>query len=365
MIARILSVLARRRGMRRRTALLAAAALLAVAQCSVSRPAQPGQVFKPTAGPPIRIMPLGDSNTTGTVGGGYRSDLWQLLATDGIAVDFVGSNTGGPALLPDKNHEGHGGWTIARIDQHATAWLRTYRPDLVLLQIGTNDMRTGADAAGAPDRLAALLDRILAAAPQAYVMVASIPPIRDAEQERRAQAFNAAVPGMAAARDRVMYVDVYGAVHQPYDFADNVHPTWGGYSKIALRWYGAIIGDTPRRYEAEQAIVTNASRVATTSASGGAKVGPINGAVVFQVSAASPGTYRAHIRGDAAAACTHNLSVNGGRAVAVRYPGFGWEQWSVVRVDVPLKAGLNALRFTKGTCSAEIDALDVGTKPLP
>ena len=62
--------------------------------------------------------------------------------------------------------------------------------------------------------------------------------------------------------------------------------------------------------------------------------------------------YVAHMRDDAAAACTHNLSVNGGGPVDVRYPALGWEQWSVVR-------------FTKGTCFADIDAMDVGNKPLP
>ncbi len=368
MISRILSGLASHRGVRRRSAVrpvLAAAALLAVTYCSVSP--EPHQGFKLTAGP-IRIMPMGDSNTTGTVGGGYRSDLSHLLSSDGIAVDFVGSNTGGPASLPDQNHEGHGGWTIARIDQHAVAWLRTYRPDLVLLQIGTNDMHTAADAAGAPARLASVLDKILAAAPQAYVMVASIPPIRDPEQQRRAEAFNAAVSGIAAARDRVTYVDLYDAVQQPHDFSDNVHLTWGGYSKIALRWYGAITGDTPRRYEPEQATVTSARRIAVASASGGTKVGYINdpgSAVEFHVLAENSGTYRAHIRGDAASACTHNLSVNRAAPIVVRYPALGWDQWSVVRVDVPLKTGLNTLRLTRGTCYAEIDALDVATKPLP
>lgn len=190
----------------------------------------------------VRIMPLGDSNTTGTVGGGYRTDLYQLLASDGEAPDFVGSNLGGPDSLPDKNHEGHGGWTIAQIDANAVAWLRTYRPDLVLLQIGTNDMKTEATAAGAPARLAALLDKMLDADPRVRILLATIPPIRDAARQRRVEAFNRAVASIAAGRDRVSYVDVYGAVVQPGDFGDAVHPTRAGYSKIALRWYAAITG---------------------------------------------------------------------------------------------------------------------------
>jgi hypothetical protein len=114
--------------------------------------------------------------------------------------------------------------------------------------------------------------------------------------------------------------------------------------------------------------VTSARRIAVASASGGTKVGYINdpgSAVEFHVLAENSGTYRAHIRGDAASACTHNLSVNRAAPIVVRYPALGWDQWSVVRVDVPLKTGLNTLRLTRGTCYAEIDALDVATKPLP
>ena len=39
--------------------------------------------------PPIRVMPLGDSITQGTVPGGYRNKLYQTLTAAGYNVDFV------------------------------------------------------------------------------------------------------------------------------------------------------------------------------------------------------------------------------------------------------------------------------------
>lgn len=61
-------------------------------------------------------MPLGDSITDGiTVWGAYRTRLWNNITSNGYNVEFVGSLTGGPADLGDKNHEGHSGWKVDHI----------------------------------------------------------------------------------------------------------------------------------------------------------------------------------------------------------------------------------------------------------
>src|SRR3954452_18575432 len=162
----------------------------------------------------VRVMPLGDSITDGlTVPGGYRIDLWQKLVAGGYTVDFVGSLSNGPASLGDHDHEGHSGWTIAQIDANIVNWLRTYTPHTILLHIGTNDMY-GSDPAGAPRRLSALVDRITAQVPNADLFVATIIPIRFADQTVRT--FNAAIApdirAKAAAGKRVHLVDMYPAV---------------------------------------------------------------------------------------------------------------------------------------------------------
>src|SRR5438477_7028467 len=46
----------------------------------------------------VRVMPLGDSITNGeTTPGGYRINLWQRVVNGGYTVDFVGSQSNGPA----------------------------------------------------------------------------------------------------------------------------------------------------------------------------------------------------------------------------------------------------------------------------
>jgi lysophospholipase L1-like esterase len=190
----------------------------------------------------IKIMPLGDSITFGTHDpgyGGYRHLLRTLLINDGYAVNFVGSQKGGKAV-PDSANEGHPGWTITQIQDgiDTEGWLETYQPDLILLHIGTNDIRRG-DADAAPGRLSALLDDILRRLPQTHVIDAQIIPFRRGPEQGQ-QAYNAAIPGIVAAKGpRVSIVDMQNILSRD-DYADGIHPNADGYDKMARAWKPAI-----------------------------------------------------------------------------------------------------------------------------
>jgi lysophospholipase L1-like esterase len=190
----------------------------------------------------VRVMPLGDSITDGfNVPGGYRIGLWNSLVADGHQVDFVGSLVNGPDSLGDMDHEGHSGWTVAQIDENISAWLTTYTPETILLHIGTNDIY-GSDPAGAPSRLATLVDRIMTQSPDTHLFVAMITPLTDFDAGVRE--FNAAVPGIveaqAGAGRSVHLVDMFSALTTA-DLADGVHPNEGGYNKMAAAWYEALL----------------------------------------------------------------------------------------------------------------------------
>ncbi|MCK2218513.1 lectin [Actinomadura sp. ATCC 31491] len=192
----------------------------------------------------VRVMPLGDSITEGTqVPGGYRIGLWQRLAAGRYTIDFVGSQFNGPGSLGDHDHEGHPGWRIDQIDASVSGWLRTYTPRSVLLHLGTNDILQNYNVAGAPQRLSTLIDHITAAVPDADVFVATIIPLANSGQESAARTFNAAIPGIvqnkASSGKHVHLVDMHSKLTTS-DLIDGVHPTSGGYDKMAAAWYAAL-----------------------------------------------------------------------------------------------------------------------------
>lgn len=188
-----------------------------------------------------RIMPLGDSITDGDlVPGGYRINLWNALAAGHYPVDFVGSQSNGPAELGDHDHEGHSGWRIDQIDASVGGWLAAASPNTVLLQIGTNDINQNYDPANAPARLSALIDHILAAAPGVELFVATVTPEPDPTRQSGVEAYNAAIPGIVAGKgSNVRLVDMYSALTAA-DLADGVHPSRAGYDRMAALWYSTL-----------------------------------------------------------------------------------------------------------------------------
>ena len=232
---------------------VAALAVLVAATAGAVRPAAHGVAAAPAAGAadPVRILPLGDSITHGEGHGSYRAPLWELLTADGHVVDFVGSLSDGPADLPDPDHEGHPGWTVDQVEEHAGAWVEEHDPDLTLVHLGTNDLLRGASAREATARMDALLDTLTSAAPTMTVIVSTLIPLEgDTAWQETNAAFAALVAERAAAGDHVLLADMADGGPQAGEaIPDGIHPNAEGYAAMARAWYpvvsAAISGATP------------------------------------------------------------------------------------------------------------------------
>lgn len=192
---------------------------------------------------PLRVMPLGDSITWGvgsSTGNGYRGPLWDRLAADGHRLDFVGTLRGGS--MSDPDNEGHSGYRIDQIAALADASLTRYRPDVVTLHIGTNDLNGNHQPATAGDRLRSLVDQITAAVPDATVLVASLVVSTSGSEEQYRAAYNQAVHQIVsdaqAAGEHVAYVDMSCLITA--DLTDTLHPNDAGYQKMADAFHRGI-----------------------------------------------------------------------------------------------------------------------------
>ncbi len=205
-----------------------------------------------TATAACRVMPLGDSITDGfNVPGGYRVRLYNLITQAGKRVDFVGSVRTGPTSLADRDHEGHPIWTTAQIAEIVENRLTTYRPDIILLHIGTNDAEIVPDAEHPPmfDQLSDLVDQIARTAPNSVLIVAQIVPSGvDAQTQARIVESNSKIPAMVQAKAAtgyaIYYVDMFHAVPLR-DIDDTVHPNEQGYDKMADEWWTVLQGLLP------------------------------------------------------------------------------------------------------------------------
>ncbi|HZL20469.1 MAG TPA: SGNH/GDSL hydrolase family protein [Polyangia bacterium] len=209
-------------------------------------------------------MPLGDSITWGygsSTGGGYRVGIFSQAVAANKSITFVGSQTTGPTTVSGKpfpkGNEGHSGYSIDDSSQTSgiagaltDGAISTYRPNVILLMIGTNDMHYSIDLPNAPTRLGNLLDEITADAPNALVVVATIIPANGA-QNTPTQTYNAAIPAVVQARSakgkHLVLVDMYAAMKSwsTSIYTDSEHPNDAGYTIMANTWYPALRGVLP------------------------------------------------------------------------------------------------------------------------
>lgn len=119
------------------------------------------------------------------------------------------------------------------------------QPDLILMEIGTNDIQNSSTTAAAD--LGKLMDKIWLDVPNAIILASTIPPFiaSDVANNTRTNAYNLQVPGIVSAKasagKKAMVVDVHSAITTDAKyFYDHVHPNDLGHRQIAAKWFSAI-----------------------------------------------------------------------------------------------------------------------------
>lgn len=127
------------------------------------------------------------------------------------------------------------------------------KPDLILLQIGINDLNQKYEVADAPARLDQLITRLFTDNPSVRILIASV---LDADQDNPyrhvppntdltgpIKEYNAAIASIVAARralgENIAFVDLYAGLTLA-DLSDQLHPTAAGYVKMANLWADAL-----------------------------------------------------------------------------------------------------------------------------
>jgi lysophospholipase L1-like esterase len=203
----------------------------------------------------IRIMPLGDSITQGAnTQNSYRRPLWHKLVAAGYRPDFVGSQTlnyplttDTPGTEPpnpdfDLNHEGHAGWRADQIVPYVSLWAQTYQPDIVLIHLGTNDLKQTIDSTILD--LEAIVDILREANPRVNICLAQLIPTQNAIINTTIQELNLSIAELGLSKDStqspLLVVDFYSDYDAMVNNWDRLHPNSTGEEVMASRWFAAI-----------------------------------------------------------------------------------------------------------------------------
>ena len=232
---------------------------------TLALPALPAAPADAAADGKIRIMPLGDSITFGMADdGGYRKYLWHFLKQNGHDnIDFVGPEGSAGATFTyqgqqvqyDDNHAGYSGYTITDLPggwfgqlngilekMQSGDYITKYAPDIILLQIGTNDVSNG-HLDGSEERLHTLLDYLIEKKPaDGTIFLTTIPDLGNTgwggNQNQNIAAYNQLVEKVAGdySSKNVVFADIHSVINADSDLADGVHPNAGGYEKMGKYW---------------------------------------------------------------------------------------------------------------------------------
>lgn len=231
----------------------------------------------------IKILPVGDSITDGYwESGSYRKYLYNYLIENGFNIDMVGNKGMDLETSNDISYDGnycaYSGYAI----QHITGTeerqgiyevlvneniMETYNPDIVLLQIGTNDVLSAYND-GIIDRLENLVDYIISYMEQDDTLFVTTIPNFDVSVLNDAgwlwaygwgvpndeltntiqsyiDSYNSSIKDLVLKKQsegntHIQFADINSVVDYSTNLYDGVHPNEVGYQKMGEYWSNVL-----------------------------------------------------------------------------------------------------------------------------
>ncbi|KAK0643374.1 SGNH hydrolase-type esterase domain-containing protein [Cercophora newfieldiana] len=196
---------------------------------------------------PLRIMALGASITYGqgsSEGNGYRAALLDQLTGAGNNVEMVGSRPHG--TMKNSMVEGWPGFRIDQVHAKAKESVPQTKPNVFLINVGTNDAVQNRNVSTAGERMEAMIEDLFTMSPRATVILSTLLVNRNRDTERNVQSINrqfgAVVTSLQNRGRRIILVDMHDPNYGPLvsDLVDDTHPNDVGYRKMANIWYWGI-----------------------------------------------------------------------------------------------------------------------------
>lgn len=190
---------------------------------------------EPIAGPERRILAFGDSLFAGYGVGeanSYPAQLEEALRAEGINARVINAGISGDTTAAGRQRLA---FTLDAQDSP---------PQLVLLELGANDMLRGLDPAGAQENLAAMLDELSERGIPVLLMGMRAPPNYGPDYQRRFDAIYADL----AQREGVALVPFWlEAIYQRPELfqSDRLHPTTEGLGILVEATKKAVVEALP------------------------------------------------------------------------------------------------------------------------
>lgn len=289
------------------------------------------------ASDPVKIIAMGDSITHGYINGdnGYRKYFCYGLQQNGITnFDMVGPNNdwtdsttydwNGTTITYDPAHAGYSGYAIQKIGSRqglqetifdttytdgdvSGNMMEVYQPDVIMLQIGTNDV-LDAQLTGIGDRLEELVDKLIpyVSGDGQVLYLASIPDIDAAKKydwlgayqwtygvsyesdpekfvatvQAAVDDYNTIVKNLVAKKQaegaHIEFSDINSTIDiSAGDLEDGVHPSEQGYAKMGQYWSNLLTETyfhgtvTPTTTTTTTATMTTTTETTTTTTTTG------------------------------------------------------------------------------------------------